>query len=77
MRSKKESTDARVHTAGNDSDSSAAKSSGQGWCPYAKGAPSAACACQASCWYSEGAQAEREAAARYESVDGVHSREAR
>lgn len=78
MPSKKESTDARVHTSGDDSDGRAAKSSGPRWCPYAKSSPSSSCACTGRCWYeAEREEAERQAEAGHESVDGVHPRQAR
>jgi hypothetical protein len=75
--SRKENTDARLHTSRNDPDRGAAESSGARWCPYTKGAPSSSCTCAAKCYYEAGEKAEREAAARHESVDGLHSREAR
>ena len=68
-------TDARIHTARDDSDSGTPALGGPIWCPYPKTSPSSSCACGGSCWYEE--KAEREAPARDESVDGVHSRKAR
>lgn len=78
MPSKRDNTDARVHTSGNDPDRGPAESSRPRWCPYAKGSPSSSCACSGRCWYeAEREEAERQAETRHESLDGLHSRKAR
>ena len=74
MPSKRDATNARIHTARNDSDRRAAAR--RGTCPYWR-ASQEACVCEGACYYAEAEEAERKAAARHEGVDGVHPREAR
>ena len=74
MPSTKGNTNARIHTARNDSDGGAAAR--RGTCPYWK-ASAEACACDGACYYAEAEKAERKTAAGHESVDGVHPRKAR
>ena len=75
MPSRKESTDARVHTAGDDSDRRATKSSR----PELRRPPQAACPQCGQAYKTEESrtcEACGKTATRYESVDGVHPHEA-
>ena len=74
MPSKRDATNARIHTARNDSDRRAAAR--RGTCPYWR-ASQEACVCQGACYYAQAEEAERQTAAGNQSVDGVHPREAR
>lgn len=65
--------DARLHTTRNDPDRRATTSDSP--CPYRKATSVQTCACAGACYYAP--QAQREATSRDQSLDGLHSEQAR